>query len=193
MTIEDRLSKLEAENRWLKRGGALLVAALAAVVLVAGKDSKVLEAQKLVIRAPDGAVATLTGGELSLRHANQKSAARLAVDEQGLFMNGLDASENPRLGVFAKDDTSELWLFSGDQHRAIQLSASNQGTVAKFHGLNPNHMRVMMGTMGDEHTPQLSFFGKDGETRLSMGVLADERGRVLFYDDKGKRTLVLPR
>lgn len=193
MTLEDRLSKLERENRWMRRGAAVVVAVLAAVALVAGKGAKELEAEKLVIRSPDGAVATLTGDRFSLQHANGKSSGRLRVDEQGLFLSSLDASDSARLGIFAKEDATELWLFSGDQKKGIQLSASNKGGVMKFHGLNPNQMRIMMGTMGDAHTPQFSLFGADGEPRLVLGVPGDGRGRVLFYDDKGKRTLILPR
>jgi len=153
----------------------------------------VLEAEKLIIRSRDGGVATLTADKLALQHANGKSSARLLVDEPRLFLSGLDGSDNARLGIFAKDDASELWLFSGNQRKAIQLTASDKSAMANFHCLKPNRMPVTVGTMGDDNTPQLSYFGPDGRPRLSMGVPGGGPGRILFFDVTGKRTLVLPR
>ncbi len=42
MTIEQRLAKLERQNRWMKRGGGLMLAAIACVVLIGQGKAKAL-------------------------------------------------------------------------------------------------------------------------------------------------------
>ena len=63
MTIEQRLAKLEQQNRWMKRGGGLMLAAVACVVLMGqGKPKELpdLVAKSLTIKdAKGGTRATL--------------------------------------------------------------------------------------------------------------------------------------
>ena len=57
MTIEQRLAKLERQNRWMKRAGGMALAAVACVVLMGQGKAKVvpdLVAKSLTIKDKDG-------------------------------------------------------------------------------------------------------------------------------------------
>ena len=62
MTIEQRLERLERQNRWMKRGGAVAVALVAAVFLMGQakpKELPDLEVRSLTLKDNAGRVCTL--------------------------------------------------------------------------------------------------------------------------------------
>ena len=64
MTIEQRVAKLERQNRWMKRGGGLALAAVACVVLIGQGKAKELPGMSVIalaIQPPvqDSAVVTV--------------------------------------------------------------------------------------------------------------------------------------
>ncbi len=64
-TLEQRLDRLERENRCLKRAGALALAVIAAVVLMGqatgAKVPKVIEAERFVVRDASGNTRAVLG------------------------------------------------------------------------------------------------------------------------------------
>ncbi len=94
--LDQRLDRLERENRRLKRIGALVVVGIAAVVLMgqarSSKVAKVIEAEKFVLRDTSGQVgATLfTVGEGSphLEFSDKKRNLRITL--------GVMSSTSPR-------------------------------------------------------------------------------------------------
>ena len=64
-TLARRLDRVERENRWLKRWGALALAVMAAVVLMGqatgSKVAKVVEAERFVVRDASGNTRAVLG------------------------------------------------------------------------------------------------------------------------------------
>jgi hypothetical protein len=89
LDTERRLQRLERENRWLKRGGALALAAVAAVLLVGQGKPDVL---------PDLEVKSLT-----VKDAQGKVRARIGGFEQGSALALFDTASGNRavLGVWS--------------------------------------------------------------------------------------------
>ncbi|MHC4138043.1 MAG: hypothetical protein ACYS0K_24150 [Planctomycetota bacterium] len=83
MTTEQRLERLERENRWLRRIGAVTVAVAAAVFLIGqGKDKKLpdLEVRSVQVKDKDGKVRVALGtdaeGTPHLRFADEHGKLR---------------------------------------------------------------------------------------------------------------------
>ena len=103
MTTEQRIERLERENRWIRRGGAVLFAVVAAVVLVAqGKDDD---------KAPD--------------HLTVKSLS--VLDKQGVsritLMTGGDIAVIKMFGPFGTGagPKNELNLYAGTKSHGLKI------------------------------------------------------------------------
>ena len=65
MTVEQRLEKLERQNKWMRRIASVAVALVAAVFLMAqGKEKELpdLEVRKLTVKGKDGRTTNVVGG-----------------------------------------------------------------------------------------------------------------------------------
>jgi hypothetical protein len=87
MTLEQRLERLERENRWMRRLGAVAVAVVAAVLLMGqdkAKDLPDLVVRSLTVKDKDGKVratlATLATGSAYLRFLDKSGKRRAALD-----------------------------------------------------------------------------------------------------------------
>lgn len=153
-TLAQRLDRVERENRRLKRGGAVVLAVVAAVVLMGqatgDKVAKVLEAESFVVRDSKGALRAILGVweddevRLLLPDRNGKSRAILAVKPDG----------SPYLGLYDKDGK-----------RRIGMAVLQDGMLA-----------LGLAYTDDKSRAGLSV-GPDGSPRL---FLADKAGKVIW-------------
>lgn len=116
MTTEQRLEKLERENRWMRRIGAVAVASLAAVVLMGqGKErafyADSIETKKLVILDPKGSKRAWLATESLRRSPDEFYPILLFKDGAGKRSIYLGGGRAPQLAL-AKDET-RVGLFIG--------------------------------------------------------------------------------
>ena len=108
MTIEQRLAKLEKQNRWMKRGGGLALAAVACVVLIA--QGKAKELPDLVVRS------------LTLRDGEGKPRAVLSMEKPN----------TPSLVLLDQNGTKRVYLLAAQGGRAsVGLGAGDGGEGKK--------------------------------------------------------------
>ena len=119
MTVEERLARLERENRWLRRGGGVALAAIATVLLVGQAGSKPLadlEARSLTIKDASGRE-TLTIEPplgLQLRDNTGKVRARLGLDGVGApHLSLYDDQGKGSVGLHMTKDSAAMALFDG--------------------------------------------------------------------------------
>jgi hypothetical protein len=128
MTTEQRLARLERENRWMRRLGAVAVAVAAAVFLVGqGKDKpRVVEAQKFVLRDSEGK----SRAELSLRERGGVGLASLLLLRPDAPMLALrDGSGRSRLVLSAADEGATDMLIKDARGNArVLLGVSHRGS-----------------------------------------------------------------
>jgi hypothetical protein len=120
MTTEQRLERLERENRWMRRIGAVCLALVAAVFLMGQEKAKELpdlEVGSLKVKDKDGKVRVFLRpegrGALVLYDGNLKARATLGValdGEAGLLLYDGNLKARAMLGT-AHDGTPGLKLF----------------------------------------------------------------------------------
>jgi hypothetical protein len=132
MTTEQRLARLERENRWMRRLGAVAVAVAAAVFLVGqGKDKpRVVEAQKFVLRDSEG-----------------KSRAELSLRERGgVGLDLRDGAGTPRASLLLlRPDAPMLALRDGSGRSRLVLSAADEGATDMLIKDARGNARVLLG------------------------------------------------
>jgi len=123
MTTEQRLERLERENKWMRRIGAVAVAVAAAVFLVGqGKDKELpdLEVRSLTVKDEDGRtramLATLSDGlpYLSLSDKDGRPRAVLTTLLNGspvLSLCDKDGKRRALLALRSVDGSPRLHLF----------------------------------------------------------------------------------
>ncbi len=132
MTIEQRVAKLERQNRWMKRGGGLMLAAVACVVLMGqgkAKELPDLEVRSLTVKSKDGKELVFLGADVGwtalLRFTSKdgRHQARLGTTLSGmpsLYLGdnanraqvslGLAPWGSPLFGVRDKNGVNRLGL-----------------------------------------------------------------------------------
>jgi len=113
-SLGKRLSRLERENRWLKRIGGITLLGVAAVVLMGQaaprKVTKVIEAEEFILRDGTGKVRARLGsaadGSPGLELLDEKENARAVL--------GHSALEYMRTNTIVQRPASSLVLFDKD-------------------------------------------------------------------------------
>jgi hypothetical protein len=150
MSIEERLSRLERQNRWLKRLGALAIAVGAVVVLVGqGKDPlKRIYAKEFILKHELYEAARLTAVlravSLGLNSRDGKGAAGFTVMSGGeafITFSGLDregTSSHVRASFgTGPDGSSSLLMYDQDGGDRVHLSVDSRGSPSlKFYDAN---------------------------------------------------------
>jgi hypothetical protein len=202
MTTEQRLEKLERQNRWMRRIGAVGVAVAAAVFLIGQGDDptqRTLELRKLILR--DG---------------NGKRRAELAVTEKGrvaLAFWDLNGKIRAHVGL-GDEDKPFLSLKSADKKTAVLLAVGESGRPYIFAGGRKTGAHVQLSgdtiTMYDKDRkcrvglsaddPLVLLFDKGGKARVALDssaeglILMDEQGKrraVFSTDSNGKSTITM--
>ena len=132
MTIEQRVTKLERQNRWMKRGGGLMLAAVACVVLLGQGKAKALpdlEVRSLTVKSKSGKELAFLGADVGktavLRFTSKdgRNQAHFGMSSQGAphvylgdkdiraqVVLGLKPWGSPGLGVRDKNGVNRLGL-----------------------------------------------------------------------------------
>jgi hypothetical protein len=155
MTLEERVSKLEAENRMLKRAAATGVVVVAALLLMAqAKPSKVVEANQFVLRDSSGktrlSIGLSTAGNTALEMLDSAGNLRSSVGPYGI--NFYDETGRMRTTLmsdllYMSDERAheiahlqgdlhgvEFLLFSGTGDGSAVLRADPSGSLLKLTG-----------------------------------------------------------
>jgi len=204
--MEERLSRLERENRRMKQAGVVALAVIAAVVLMGqatqGKVAKVIEAEKFVVRIPDSAnaMATLDFAGLTLYDWDGKGVAFLNTLDGGpnLSLHGTPTG-HPRISLTGEKGIKKVEL----THRGSFISMEIGHEDPQKHGitlwvddvsawLNVRDEKSGSATLSI-HTPvgptlTLSDAKRKERVRLS---LFEDKPTLRLYDKKGKLRAVL--
>ena len=172
MTTEQRLERLERENRWMRRIGAVAVAVAAAVFLIGqGKDK---DLQDLVVR--------------SVLVKDKHGALRAILDKDGLIIHDevglvplVMLHGNGGLGIYDRNGRQTLAVGVGRGVAGVFLLGDKNG-------------RASLQTAADG-SPALRLLDKDGHNRAVLGVTEAMKAGVKtktaentlrLYDAKGK-------
>ncbi len=202
-TLTKRLDRLERENRRLKIAGAFLVLALVAVgamgQMIPRAVSKVVEAERFVLRDATGKIMAILGTEpgvpapkLFLYDQNGKTRAMLSVladgtpglalfDQNGKGRAGLLllASGAPGLGLHDQNGKNRLLLSVGaDDTPGLALLDQNGKERARL-------------TVVPDGSPSLGLFDQSGKVRAALGVLADGSPGLSLADLNDKERIGL--
>jgi hypothetical protein len=175
--LKERLDRLEAENRWIKR------AALAAVVLAGGLAA-------LVWTSPGQAEALLAPGPVDasqLRLVDAAGKVRFSAtlgsdDSVALALFRPNGQMAANLGV---DKTGQPALFMWDDKKVMRL---NVGIDAGWSYVNcwdaNNQGRSTIG-MDNNNIPYVAFYDAKKVVRVSMSADGTGNPSLLFRDAKG--------
>ncbi len=147
MTIEQRVAKLEKQNRWMKRGGGLVLAAVACVVLMGqgkGKDLPDLDARSLNILDKSG-----------------KRRVAIAIVRGNPFLSLHDESGKARIVLTTMLDGSPLLSLSGGKARADLALLRNSVPELSFKD-NEGKRRVRLITMPEGFSSKLAMYDSKG-------------------------------
>jgi len=156
MTTEQRLERLERENRWMRRIGAVAVAVAAAVFLVG--QGKAKELPDLVVRS------------LTVRDKNGKTRATLDADDEGVSLRlcGKDTWPSALLAVLA-DGGAGLVLNDKNSKLRASLLVGGDGSPTLLLGDKNGQTRAALGAT-------------ETETRTAESTLTmyDAKGNVIW-------------
>ena len=149
-TLAGRLDRVEQENRWLKQAGVVALAVIAAVVLMGqATGSKVVEAQRFILRDSKG----INRGGLQVMD-DGRPILHLA-DENGLTRAEL---------VVLSNNTPALYFYDYERGRDVDrkhlawLGVSKHGSVTLALIDRERQSQAQLSGTG----PRLRFIGKDG-------------------------------
>ena len=125
--VLERLEKLEKQNRWLRRVGAMFLI-LAASVLLMGQA------------APKR---TVEANEFILKDANGKKRARLFTTAHGPQLFFMDTNRKPRVGLFQFAGASGVSLNDANLKTRAEFSLPPDGPSLRLHDAN-THGQVNM-------------------------------------------------
>lgn len=148
MTVEERLERLEQQNRRIKVAASVLVVALCAVALLAGpllhnqasaqaaSAPRVVEANEFRLMDDNGKVRAKLcmdrdGPSLDFFNENRKTGASLSVGRVGPLLALYDKSGDIRLGLEVGLDGPVLGLYDEDFRRRAAFGVHRVTTPSK--------------------------------------------------------------
>ncbi|MHC4137639.1 MAG: hypothetical protein ACYS0K_22055 [Planctomycetota bacterium] len=173
MTTEQRLERLERENRWMRRIGAVGVAVAAAVFLIGQGKDKELHVQSLRVGGKDG-WATLSAKHLSF----------------------MDKARTLRVLLTREHGGASLMFADGNGKLRAVLSTTEVGSTRLRLSDHNDEMRALLRVLPDG-SPSLGLYDKNGRDRAVLGVTTtvDKKtgaetktaeSTLTLYDAKGK-------
>ena len=193
--MEQRLDRVERENRLLKRAGVLTLAVIAAVVLMGqatpSRVAKVVEAENFVLRDGSGtarAILNVSGGSVNLALADRQGKHRAVLyvmddGTAGLALRDKDLVRRTVLYVLA-DGSSGLGVAGKDGEKRADLVVLPDGShgliLATQDGRAGAELKVGMNGL-----PDLSLLGRKG-SRIGMFMVADGQPAFGVVDETKK-------
>jgi len=188
MTTDQRLEKLEQQNRWMRRIGAVGIAVVAAVFLLGQGGGKAKVPQDLVVR--------------SLQVKDLKRGGHVRLDVDGLVIH--DKAGLVPLVMLHGDGGLSVYDRNGRQ--ALAVGVGKVGGVGKnvagLFLLGEKNVRASLQVAADG-SPALRLSDKDGRTRALLGVTeaVNKAGKktktaentLTLYDAKGNVIWQTPR
>jgi hypothetical protein len=153
MTLEQRLEKLERENRWTRRIGAVAVAA-AAVLLLVGQGRQT-EGWHLVAKS------------VTINDAAGRPRIRLGQERGPPQLVFLDASGRPHI-TLGETSTGPLLRFRDKNEVRVVLSADYDGSASLLLTDAAGKSRCGLGTDPDG-SPSVEIRDEDGDLRAVLG------------------------
>ena len=202
MTIEQRLDRLEQQNRFMKRAGAaLLLAVMGVAVMGAGQQAAipdVIKARAFHVIGKDGAVLVKLedslgdgiglGGTVTTANGKGQAIVRLSVTTEGIgivtTMNGT-GQEIVRLSVTTKG-IGMVTTMNGKGQTLVELgvSTNGEGTVTTMNRKGQDLVMLGVTTSGDGTVTTKN--GK-GQNLVELGASTEGLGLVTAYDPSGRR------
>jgi hypothetical protein len=178
--VLDRITKLEAQNRRLRRGGVAILVLLSAVILMgqAAPSSRVVEAERFILKDSEGNVrgwmGTIgRGSELSLGNVNAQPMMRLIVST--------DASDLHFFG--SRKSGLNLGVDSGDPDISLMGAEGNDGARITFGRDGPaltlRDAKGFSTTVGANQLENPATSGAHASSAASI-VLLDKDKRVIW-------------
>ncbi len=198
--MEERLRRLERENRRMKQVGVVALVVIAAVGLMGqttkGKVAKVVEAEKFVVRIPDSAnpMATLDFAGLTLYDWDGKEVAGLnGVGAPKLVLHGTltsspsisltDAKSNKKAELKHWGSFISMEIGHGDpQKHGITLWVDDVSAWLQVFDEKSGRATLSIHKPGG---PTLTFYDAKGKERFYLSLLED-KPTLHLYDKKGK-------
>lgn len=137
--LDQRLGRVERQNRLLKRGLGLTLAVFGAVILMGQAGRTTISAQQFLLVDRAGkrrAEISLAGGAARLLLFDQQKRVRLNLTVQGTgqpTMVFYDGSSRPRSMFSTKTDGSQAWvLFDHQQKARATMAMRKDGSPLLF-------------------------------------------------------------
>ncbi len=182
MTLEQRLEKLERENRWMRRIGAVGVAIAAAVFLIGqGKDKpRVVEAEAFVLRDGEGKQRAVLSMEkpntpsLVLLDQNGTKRVYLLAEQGGRASLGLGPGDGGIRTVLRVNSGGDAHLnfFDKDGKRGSQFGIDLLGQPS-LHLMTEGRHQVALEATRDMARLLFSQPGQRSDVRLGITAKGD--------------------
>jgi hypothetical protein len=182
--IQDRLLKLEKENRRFKQLGAVVLAIATAIVAMGqGQAKKTVEANEFLLKDADGKLRVRIGMGLDFQHKDGPAIV--------LF----DAENFPRISISTSEDQAKIEVNSPQLSASSAMWAGSPGKSGSGLGINgpAGVFRVNLDGPAIDG-PQVSIEDKEGySTEIGRSDLVTKTGRqektpaaslILFNKDK---------
>jgi hypothetical protein len=183
--LAKRVAKLEAQNRRLKKAGiASFILAAAVMAMGQASPSKVIEAQKIILRGSGGEErGELFAGEaawgLVLFNKNSTKAASLVVSSYGNGILLFDQNGNGRQTFMANLDESNWAVFRpGSDSAQVEMFDRAQGAGFAIRD-RANNPRVELGWSANGSVVNLS----DSNGMVRAAVTGGDLGFVSYSKD----------
>ncbi len=168
-----RLDRLEEQNRWLKRAGAIVVTlGCAAVLAGAAAPKKTLEAEEILLRGPNG-----------------ETRAKLGMNDSGdaVRLSLLDRKGTPRAGLAVTNDGPILALM--DENERVRTHIDSKG-MSILSAKGDNQLLIFG---GEDTGPVIEFFDRVGRRRVEFNLDARDGAPTLLLNgsDQTTRTLLV--
>lgn len=196
LTLEERMTRLERQNHWLKVTTLTVVLVLAAIVCMGqARSLDTVEAGRFILRDANG---VMRGGlgfnehkqpTLSLYDGNGDLRASLGVTQKGPLLLLADAEGKKGVVVEVVREGPTLGLSDSSGKHRLVLCVTDEGPSVNLD--DPDGTR--RAALGLVSQPGLTMLSKDGAKRLQLGladvgaipgspclVMRDENGNVVF-------------
>jgi hypothetical protein len=157
-TLQDRVLRLERDNRRLRRLGTFVLVGLG------------------VLLGLEGALIAVTA-----RRAFPGTIAPILEARQFTLR---DAAGNARAILGVQDSSARLIMLDPAGHQRVTLSVLQNGAPGLSFRDETGHARLVLGLLPDQ-TTTLVFADRQGVTRTVLGLAQDESSTLVFADHGG--------